>query len=103
VQHLRSGSARYALISRIQPDGSGYEVFARGVRNSVGFDWDPRTKELWFTDNGRDMLGDELPSDELNHAPKPDNALRLSLLPSGRHRRPDFGRSERARNSRRPS
>ncbi len=61
---------RYALISRIRPDGSGYEVFARGVRNSVGFDWDPRTKELWFTDNGRDWLGDDLPADELNHAPK---------------------------------
>jgi len=53
--------ARYALISRIQPDGSGYEVFARGVRNSVGFDWDPRTKELWFTDNGRDMLATSCP------------------------------------------
>ena len=62
--------ARYALISRIRPDGSAYEVFASGVRNSVGFDWDPRTKELWFTDNGRDLLGDDLPSDELNHAPK---------------------------------
>src|SRR5262245_32936238 len=44
--------ARYALISRIRPDGSGYEIFAHGVRNSVGFDWDPRSKELWFTDNG---------------------------------------------------
>ena len=63
-------AARYALISRIRPDGSGYEVFARGVRNSVGFDWDPRTKELWFTDNGRDWLGEDLPSDELNHAPR---------------------------------
>ena len=52
---------RYALISRIRPDGSGYEPFARGVRNSVGFDWHPETKELWFTDNGRDMLGDDLP------------------------------------------
>src|SRR6266581_5697126 len=62
--------ARYALISRIRPDGSDYEVFARGVRNSVGFDWDPRTKELWFTDNGRDWLGEDLPSDELNHAPR---------------------------------
>ena len=61
---------RYALISRIRPDGSGYEVFAHGVRNSVGFDWDPQTKEMWFTDNGRDWLGDDLPADELNHAPK---------------------------------
>ncbi len=61
---------RYGLISRIRPDGSGYEVYARGVRNSVGYDWDPRTKELWFTDNGRDRMGDDLPSDELNHAPR---------------------------------
>src|SRR3954462_1779135 len=45
---------RYALLSRIKPDGSGYEVFARGIRNTVGFDWHPDTKELWFTDNGRD-------------------------------------------------
>jgi glucose/arabinose dehydrogenase len=62
---------RYALISRIRPDGSGYEVYARGVRNSVGFDWHPETGELWFTDNGRDMMGDDMPSDELNHAPRP--------------------------------
>lgn len=62
--------ARYALISRIRTDGSGYEVVARGVRNTVGFDWQPETRELWFTDNGRDWLGDDLPSDELNHAPR---------------------------------
>src|SRR4029077_9475006 len=61
----------YASITRIKPDGTGMEVFARGVRNSVGFDWDPKTKELWFTDNGRDSLGDDLPDDELDHAPKP--------------------------------
>lgn len=60
----------YAAIHRMNPGGDGLEVFARGVRNSVGFDWHPRTKELWFTDNGRDMLGDELPPDELNHAPR---------------------------------
>lgn len=62
--------SRHALISRIKPDGSAYELFASGVRNSVGFDWDPRSRELWFTDNGGDMLGDDLPSDELNHAPR---------------------------------
>jgi len=61
---------RYASITRMNPDGSGFEIFAHGVRNSVGFDWDPRTKEFWFTDNGRDMMGDDFPPDELNHAPK---------------------------------
>ena len=61
---------RHGLIARIRPDGSGYEAYARGVRNSVGFDFDPVTGELWFTDNGRDSMGDDLPSDELNHAPR---------------------------------
>lgn len=60
----------YASIARLEPDGTGLEIFARGVRNSVGFDWHPRTKELWFTENGRDELGDDLPPDELNRAPK---------------------------------
>jgi glucose/arabinose dehydrogenase len=61
---------RYATILRMKPDGSGLEVFARGVRNSVGFDWHPGTRQLWFTDNGRDNLGDDVPRDELNTAPK---------------------------------
>ncbi|MGE5095377.1 MAG: PQQ-dependent sugar dehydrogenase, partial [Betaproteobacteria bacterium] len=61
----------YESITRMNADMKGYQVFARGVRNSVGFDWDPRTKELWFTDNGRDMMGDDVPPDELNHAPNP--------------------------------
>lgn len=63
----RSG---YANILRLNLDGSELEVFAHGVRNSIGFDWQPQTNELWFTDNGRDMLGDDLPPDELNHAPE---------------------------------
>jgi glucose/arabinose dehydrogenase len=61
---------RYGTIMRMNPNGSGLEIFSRGVRNSVGFDWDPQSKELWFTDNGRDWMGDNLPPDELNHAPK---------------------------------
>jgi glucose/arabinose dehydrogenase len=61
----------YASIVRMNPDGSGLETFARGIRNSVGFDWDPATSELWFTDNGRDNLGDDIPPDELNRAPRP--------------------------------
>ena len=46
--------------------GSGMEVVARGVRNTVGFDWHPVTKELYFTDNGRDWLSEDIPEDELN-------------------------------------
>jgi glucose/arabinose dehydrogenase len=60
---------RFASIMRMRPDGSGLELFASGVRNTVGFDWDPLTGDLWFTDNGRDWLGKDLPPDELNHAP----------------------------------
>jgi len=58
----------FSTIVRMHPDGTGLEVFARGVRNSVGFDWHPETKELWFSENGRDELGDDLPPDELNRA-----------------------------------
>jgi len=61
---------RHSVITRINPDGSGYEVVARGVRNTVGFDFHPVTKELWFTDNGRDWLGDDLPPCELNRLRK---------------------------------
>lgn len=60
----------YAKIHRMNADGSGFEEVARGIRNSVGMAWHPQTHELWFTDNGRDMLGDNLPSDKLNLAPK---------------------------------
>jgi glucose/arabinose dehydrogenase len=83
---------RYALMSRVRPDGSGYEVFARGIRNTVGFDWDPRTKELWFTDNGRDMMGDDLPSDELNHAPRPGMHFGFPYCHQGDTPDPEFGR-----------
>jgi glucose/arabinose dehydrogenase len=61
---------RFATIMRMDQDGSHLEIFASGVRNTVGFDWHPRTGELWFTDNGRDWLGDNLPPDELNRAPR---------------------------------
>lgn len=58
----------FASITRMNIDGTELEIFAKGVRNTVGFDWQPDTKELWFTDNGRDELGEDIPSDELNHA-----------------------------------
>ncbi len=61
----------YAGIFRLGTDGSNLEPVARGVRNSVGFDWHPATGELWFTDNGRDGLGDDAPADELNRLERP--------------------------------
>jgi glucose/arabinose dehydrogenase len=57
----------HATITRLDVAGGKPEVVARGVRNSVGFDFHPQTRELWFTDNGRDWLGDDQPPDELNH------------------------------------
>lgn len=57
----------HATITRLDPAGGRPEVVARGVRNSVGFDFHPESGELWFTDNGRDLLGDDQPPDELNH------------------------------------
>jgi glucose/arabinose dehydrogenase len=59
--------AGFAEIRRINADGSGEEVVASGVRNSLGLAFHPDSGELWFTDNGRDLLGDDVPSDELNH------------------------------------
>jgi glucose/arabinose dehydrogenase len=60
----------FASIARLNADGTNFELYATGIRNSVGFDWHPQTKELWFTDNGRDWLGDDQPGDELNSAPR---------------------------------
>ena len=61
----------YATIASIKLDGSDFSIFARGVRNSVGFLFHPITNDLWFTDNGRDGLGDDLPPCELNYSDGP--------------------------------
>lgn len=56
----------YASLFRVNTDGSGFQILARGIRNTVGFDWEPGTRHLFFNDNGRDNLGDDAPPDELN-------------------------------------
>lgn len=65
-----SEDQRYAAISRVDASGENFEIFAHGVRNTVGFDFHPGTGVLWFTDNGRDWMGDDMPADELNRAPR---------------------------------
>ncbi len=59
----------YSTLTRMNADGTDMEIYAKGIRNTVGFDWQPGDSSLWFTDNGRDQLGDNVPGDELNHAP----------------------------------
>jgi glucose/arabinose dehydrogenase len=81
----------YATITRLKPDGSAMEIVARGVRNSVGFDWHPQTKDLWFTDNGRDLMGDDVPPDELNHAPRPGMHFGFPYCHGGDVADPEFG------------
>ncbi len=84
--------ARHGNISRMKPDGSGLEVFARGIRNSVGFDWDPQTRDLWFTDNGRDNLGDNVPPDELNRVAGPGMHFGYPDCHAGTIKDPELGR-----------
>jgi glucose/arabinose dehydrogenase len=85
-------ATKYAQIFRINADGSGMEIVARGVRNTVGFDFHPRTKELWFTDNQRDWLSEDMPLDELNRVANPgkDN-FGFPYCHSGMFTDPEFG------------
>ena len=87
---------RFASIMRMDADGSNLEIFARGVRNTVGFDWHPQTGELWFTDNGRDWLGDDLPPDELNRAPRAGLHFGFPYWHGRGIRDPEFGKGHRA-------
>ena len=84
-------SERHAVIQRMKPDGSGLETVARGVRNSVGFDWSPVDKALWFTDNGRDMLGDDLPADELNRVTRAGQHFGFPYCHQGDTADPEYG------------
>jgi len=81
----------FATITRLNADGSGREIYAEGIRNTVGFTWHPDTKELWFTDNGRDMMGDNVPNCELNRAPEPGMHFGYPYCHEGSLKDPEFG------------
>ncbi|HKK13073.1 MAG TPA: PQQ-dependent sugar dehydrogenase [Gammaproteobacteria bacterium] len=85
----------HGLIYRLGADGSDKQVYARGVRNTVGFDWNPATGTLWFTDNGRDWLGDDRPPDELNRAPRPGLHFGFPYCHGASLPDPDFGPGHR--------
>ena len=80
----------FASITRIDPDGTNREIIAHGVRNSVGFDWHPETGELWFTENGRDMMGDDMPGDEITRIAKPGQNLGFLYVQQGDTHDPRF-------------
>lgn len=82
---------KHAQIRRINLDGSGVEVVARGVRNTVGFDWSPITKELYFTDNSRDWASEDLPEDELNRLTKVGQHFGSPFCYQGDFLDPEFG------------
>jgi glucose/arabinose dehydrogenase len=85
---------RYANIMRMNQDGSGLETYARGIRNTVGFDWDPATRDLWFTNNGRDRMGDDTPPDTLNVASKAGLDFGYPYCHAGTIPDPEFGRGK---------
>ncbi|MEO8312803.1 MAG: PQQ-dependent sugar dehydrogenase [Caldimonas sp.] len=86
---------RHGIIQRMNVDGGAIETVARGVRNSVGFDWSPVDRALWFTDNGRDMLGDDLPADELDRVTRTGEHFGFPFCHQGDSADPEFG-SQRA-------
>jgi glucose/arabinose dehydrogenase len=81
-----------ATINRVDPKTGVMEVYASGVRNSVGFDWDPRTKELWFTNHGRDWISDDLPHDTLNRAPRKGMNFGFPFCHQGDLLDPEYGK-----------
>ena len=85
------GNEGFGQIWRMNADGSGKELFAEGVRNSVGFTWHPETGEMWFTDNGRDLMGDNIPPDELNRAPEQGLHFGYPYCHGGEILDPEFG------------
>jgi glucose/arabinose dehydrogenase len=82
----------FSNIMRMNADGSGLEVYARGVRNTVGFDWHPQTGELWFTDNGRDWMGDDTPPCEINRVSAANQHFGYPYCHGGSVLDPEFGK-----------
>lgn len=85
----------YASMTRMNLDGSDMEVVHSGIRNSVGFDWHPVTKKLYFTDNGRDMMGDDVPECELNYASSENMHFGFPYCHQGDTPDPEFGKTRK--------
>jgi len=86
--------AIYSSLFRVNTDGSDFEILATGIRNTVGFDWHPETKQLYFTENGRDHLGENIPADELNLWTKKGQHFGYPYCHAGELLDPEFGKNK---------
>ena len=84
----------YAKLTRMNKDGTGLEDVAYGIRNTVGFTWRPGRNDLWFTENGRDLLGDDMPSDELNRLTRVGEHFGYPYCHQGDTLDPEFGKGK---------
>ena len=82
----------HAKLIRMNADGSSWRDVAHGIRNSVGFDWQAGSGRLWFTDNGRDLMGDDMPSDELNEIIRAGEHFGYPYCHQGDTLDPEFGK-----------
>jgi glucose/arabinose dehydrogenase len=93
----------FASITRMNPDGTGREVIAKGVRNTIGFDFHPQTGDLWFTDNGDDRLGNDKPGDELNRVSSPGEHFGFPYVHEDDLVDPYFGQGKDLKNFTKPA
>lgn len=94
---LRKDEPRFASILRMDLDGKNVEIYASGIRNTVGFDWHPVTGELWFTDNGRDWMGDDKPPCELNRAERMGLHFGFPFCHGGEYLDDEFGAGKKCK------
>jgi glucose/arabinose dehydrogenase len=92
-QNITMPTYMQAVIVRVDPKSGVIENVALGVRNTVGFDWNPKTRQLWFTEHGRDWLGDDMPSDELNVVTKSGEHFGFPYCHQGDTLDPEFGKN----------
>lgn len=88
---LREDDPRFASLLRMNPKTGAAEVWAHGIRNTVGFAWHPATQQIWFSDNGRDMMGDDVPPEEINIITEPGQHFGYPFVHAGDIDDPQFG------------
>jgi len=93
----------FAQIIRMNADGTDWQTVATGIRNSVGFDWQPGTRALWFTDNGRDRMGDDIPADTLNRVDRPGENFGFPFCHAGDVLDPEYGAGHSCRKFAQPA